>query len=1018
MRGRFGNAQPTQFHRGASLTTTSSQLIKRLIIGVVGVNLLIVGLVAVAVERNRARDSELAAVTLRNLSQILEQDIAGFLGKIDLTLLSLRDEVAREIRDGGIDRPWLQAVLADNGTRLPEIHGLRVADAEGLTQFATGEAIAANISIADRPYFAALRDPPRAGLVISSPVSGRDANTDRWTIVLGRRINNQDGTFAGSVHATIGIDHFVKKFETIDVGPKGLVAMRNGDTALVARYPEPENFGSTIGNTAVSEAFRELVRTGRSTGLYTAVSAVDGIERLFLSRKIPGYPLYLTIGLAPDDYLADWKHDSALFGILAAIIILSISLSAWLTIRLWRRQMAKDRAAAYRDALYTAELLQSREEAELARQRSELILSSAGEGVCGVDLEGRITFINETGRNILGLCGENGTGSSLHALAHHRHANGTEHAAEDCPLFQTLHDGVSRHVESDVYWRQDGTSIPVEFTAAPIYQNGVLTGAVNVFRDISHRLRAEEMIARNLAVTATMESVLRQSLENAPLKTILDHALAELLELPWLHLEDRGCIFLLDQERGNLRMIAQRNLSLQILGACATVGVGKCLCGQVAVSGDGIFTNCVDHRHETIYPDMPEHGHYCVPIKSGGTILGVLNTYVRPGHHFDEGEERFLLMFSDTLAGIIERKKIEENLRNSDEISHTLMNATSDAAFLLNSNGIILASNEALAARFGADPGNMIGKNFFDLLPHDVAASRRAQFVEVLRTGTPLHTHDERDGRVFDNRIYPIHDAYGLVAQVAVFSRDVTDRRQAQLEIEKALADLARSNEELQQFAYVASHDMREPLRMVRSYLSILKRSLGSSLTDECENYIAFAIDGARRMELLIHDLLEYSRIGHGEPILAPLKLNEIVEVAIANLGAAIEERYATIHCQDGLPMVLGNPGELIRLFQNLIGNAIKYRAADRDPVVSLEWRDNGAEWLISVRDNGIGIAPEHFDRIFMVFQRLHGRGTYEGTGIGLAASKKIVERHRGRILVESTPGKGSCFSFTLPKMI
>ena len=608
-------------------------------------------------------------------------------------------------------------------------------------------------------------------------------------------------------------------------------------------------------------------------------------------------------------------------------------------------------------------------------------------------------------------------GADLHALCHHRPDDGTVHPAEDCPLYQTLRDGAARHVESDVYWRQDGTSVAVEFTTTPIYRDGALAGAVNVFRDIGPRLEIEKQVSRNLAFTATLESVLRLSLENRPLEAILDVALEELLTLPWLHLEEQGSIFLVDQARGNLRMAAQHRLPPEVLGSCTTLAFGHCLCGRVAAGGESIIADSSDLRHENAYPGMPGHGHYCAPILLDGQVLGVLNTYVEQGHRFDGDESRFLQIFADTLAGIVERKRIEETLRDSEEISKTLMNATLDAALLVNCDGIILAANEALAARFGLDVEDMLGTSFLDRLPPDLAEARRAQFDAVIRNGQPQHIHDEQNGRVYDNRIHPVLDALGLVAQVAVFSRDVTDRRQAQAAVETALADLARSNEELQQFAYVASHDLREPLRMVSSYLSLLQRRLGDSLDDNCREFIAFAVDGAQRMDALIRDLLDYSRIGRTDPQMAPVAVEKAIAAAIANLAAAIEDSGAVIEPLGSSPTVSGNSGELIRLFQNLIANAIKYRATDRTPRVALSAAQDKGEWVFAVSDNGIGIAPEHFKRIFMVFQRLHGRGAYEGTGIGLAICKKIVEHHGGRIWVESVPGEGSTFRFTLPSL-
>jgi light-regulated signal transduction histidine kinase (bacteriophytochrome) len=250
--------------------------------------------------------------------------------------------------------------------------------------------------------------------------------------------------------------------------------------------------------------------------------------------------------------------------------------------------------------------------------------------------------------------------------------------------------------------------------------------------------------------------------------------------------------------------------------------------------------------------------------------------------------------------------------------------------------------------------------------------------------------------------------------------RDVTERQRAENELRRTAARLAeqtaeleRSNAELQQFAYVASHDLQEPLRMVASYTQLLARRYGDKLDADALEFIDYAVDGARRMQALINDLLAYSRVGTRGAEFAPTDCNALVDQVIADLGAAIEDERAVVTRGD-LPTLQADPMQLSQLFQNLIGNAIKFHG-ERAPRVEIGAERRGGEWRFSVQDNGIGIDPEYADRIFVIFQRLHSRAEYPGTGIGLAICKKIVERHGGHIWMESAPGEGTTFYFTLP---
>jgi signal transduction histidine kinase len=255
-----------------------------------------------------------------------------------------------------------------------------------------------------------------------------------------------------------------------------------------------------------------------------------------------------------------------------------------------------------------------------------------------------------------------------------------------------------------------------------------------------------------------------------------------------------------------------------------------------------------------------------------------------------------------------------------------------------------------------------------------------------------------------------------LIEQNALLQTENYERQEAQRKLEQITTELKRSNQELEQFAYVAAHDLQEPLRAITSYTQILVQEYQERLDGTAIEYMDFIVDGTTRMQQLIQDLLTYSRVGTRNKVFVLTDSNIVLDRALKNLQVAIAENHAIV-THDHLPTIQGDKIQLIQLFQNLIGNAIKFRREELPQVhISAELKDR--EWLFSVRDNGIGIKPTYLDRIFEIFKRLHTRQEFPGTGIGLAICKKIVNRHHGRIWAESEPGVGTTFYFTFPDSI
>jgi PAS domain S-box-containing protein len=348
------------------------------------------------------------------------------------------------------------------------------------------------------------------------------------------------------------------------------------------------------------------------------------------------------------------------------------------------------------------------------------------------------------------------------------------------------------------------------------------------------------------------------------------------------------------------------------------------------------------------------------------------------------------------------------------------LEAAPDAMVVVNQAGEIVLLNVQAESQFGYHRDELLGQPVTNVIPRGFAERliaddlRSAEDALAQQIGTGIElTALRKDGTEFPIEIMlsPLDSPDGILVTAAI--RNITVRKAAEEQLIQSVEELNRSNEELGQFAYIASHDLQEPLRMVASYTQLLARRYKGKLDDDADEFIAFAVDGASRMQRLIEDLLSFSRVGtKGQPML-PTSSESALQQALANLHVAVAGSGAQV-THDSLPTVLADESQLVQLFQNLVGNAIKYSGPET-PLIHVSASASGEHtWRFSVRDNGLGIESRYFERIFNMFERLHQRDEFAGTGIGLAICKKIVERHGGRISVESEPGTGSTFHFGL----
>jgi PAS domain S-box-containing protein len=613
------------------------------------------------------------------------------------------------------------------------------------------------------------------------------------------------------------------------------------------------------------------------------------------------------------------------------------------------------------------------------------LLEAAPDAMVVVNQGGQIVLLNVQAEKQFGyrrdeLVGQRVKNIIPEGFAERLVADGTRSAAD--ALAQQIGTGIDL-----LGRRKDGTEFPIEIMLSPLESpEGILVTAA--IRNISVRKAAEKHLAQMESRRRVVEEALRQSEEQYRmlLDGVKDYA-----------------IFMMDPQG---RIVSWNAGAERIKGYTAEQIIGRnfsCFFPPADIERgrpeEVLRMTAAEGRHE-------EQG---MRVRKDGSrfLAGVTFTALRD----PAGRLRGFSEFSHDLS---ESKESEAKYRG-------LLEAAPDAMVVVNQGGEIVLLNFQAEKRFGYHRDELVGQKVKNIIPEGFAerlladGTRTAADALAQQIGTGIELSGLRkDGSRFPIEIMlsPLESPAGILVTAAI--RDISVRKKSEEQMLKTTRELKRSNEELQQFAYVASHDLQEPLRMVASYTQLLASRYKGRLDSDADEFIAYAVDGANRMQGLIQDLLAYSRAGTNAKAIREVSSENALKSAIKNLRATIQESAAVV-THDSLPAITADETQLAQVFQNLIGNAIKYRGAEVPRVHLSATKNGGDEWIFSVRDNGLGIDPQYFERIFILFQRLHGQNEFNGTGIGLAICKKILERLGGRIWVDSQLEKGSTFYFSLP---
>ena len=924
-------------------------------------NMLLVGMVVLALQSSRAQHQANAEQAVDNLSSILMHDIDGVLDEIDNSLRTVADDFLRQQRAGGIDAPALESLLQRQASFVPEIIGLRIANAKGQVEFSSSGPITQQPIVADRERFQRLRREPAAGMLMDGPELGRVSG--KWVIIFARRLERPDGAFAGEVHASMELAQLVKLLNQAKLGPGGLATLWDSRKHVVARVPEV----SPMGNARMTTVLQELIDRGAEAGPYTAVSLIDGINRTFYFRRIPGRPLYLTVGQATEDYLAPWRQEVLQMGGLAAVFALLSVLAGTLIERSLRSQK---RAA---------------EDLEQTKSDLRAILDNvpALVGYWGRDLHNR--FGNHAYLDWFGIDPKDLVGR------HMREVLGEERYRLNFPYIERVLAGEAQGFERQVLTPAGSRHGFANYI--PDIREGKVVGFYALIIDITPLKQAREEAERASRRSQTLLQAASDGVHVLDLKgrvrevneafcTMLGYSREELLDM---EVAQWDASLSQDELAHLLQSLQEHKTTFETRHRCRD---GRVL--DVEISSIGVKVD----EEKLIYCSARD-----------------ITDRKRAEQAMRESMDLFQKVFHASPVGIAMADLADGRYRQVNEAYAAAIGYA--PADIVGRTGVELGLWESKTQR----------AEFFNVLQdgrsvHNMETtwnSKSGMVMDLLLSAEPMEVAGAPHLLAFTMDITHQKEAQRALSLYGQQMEEMVAERTQELQLARQEAE--RLTQTKSEFLANMSHEIRTPLNAVMGLAQLGRRQSAGTKAQEHFHRI---LDAGKLLLGIVNDILDFSKMEAGKLALEDgrIALSDLIDQVVDLVAPLAQERQQIFSLEESSALPAACRGDALRLAQvlvNLLNNAIKFTEPQGHITLAVGRQENAL--LFCVRDTGIGMTGEHIDRLFQPFEQADGSTTrrFGGTGLGLAICKRLVDLMGGEIRVSSTPGQGSEFAVRLP---